>query len=51
MCAGVLKDVGKGTMKKAASLTYENDPKKIAPTIASPSPSTSELVKEHLTRF
>ena len=52
MCAEVLKKVSKGPMKKVQPLTYEHDPKKIAPTIASlPAPTTSELVKEHLTRF
>ena len=52
MCAEVLKEVSKGPMKKVQPLTYEHDPKKIAPTIASlPAPPTSELVKEHLTRF
>ena len=52
MCAEVLKEVSKQPMKKVQPLTYEHDPKKIAPTIASlPAPPTSELVKEHLSRF
>ena len=52
MCAEVLKEVSKGPMKNVQPLTYEHDPKKIAPTIASlPPPPTSELVKEHLTTF
>ena len=46
MCAEVLKEVSKGPMKKVQPLTYEHDPKKIAPTIASlPAPPTSELVE------
>ena len=39
LCAGVLNDVAKGTMKKPKGLTCEDDPKKIAPKIAKSSSS------------
>ena len=52
MCAHVLKEVGKGFMKKTKPLTLKENPKKVAPTIASvPAPPTAELAKEHISRF
>lgn len=52
MCAHVLKEVGKGFMKKTKPLTSKENPKKVAPTIASvPAPPTAELAKEHISRF
>ena len=51
MCATVLKDAGREFMKKKSVSSKEN-PKNVAPTIASlPAPPTSELAKEHLSRF
>ena len=47
-CASVLKNASKEYMKNVKLITSEQNPKKIAPTIAAlPAPKTSELVKEH----
>lgn len=52
MCAGVLKNASKEFMKNVKPVTSEQNPKKIAPTIAAIHvPKTSELVKEHTSRF
>ena len=49
LCAKVLKALVTGS---SHPFTHENDPKKIAPTIAElPSVPTSQLVKEHISRF
>ena len=51
-CAHVLKEAGKGFLKKINTLTSKVNPKKVAPTIASiPAPPTAELTKEHISRF
>ena len=51
MCASVLKNASKEYMN-VKPITSEQNPKKIAPTIAAlPAPKTSELVKEHTSRF
>ncbi|CAB4038808.1 Hypothetical predicted protein, partial [Paramuricea clavata] len=50
--ANLLKEASKEFVKKIKPVSFEQNPKKIAPTIASLSaPSTSELVKEHVSRF
>lgn len=52
LCANLLKEASKEFMKKIKPVSSEQNPKKVAPTIASlPAPSTSELVKEHVSRF
>lgn len=52
LSAHILKEASKEFMKKVKPSTSEQDPKKVAPTIASlPAPLTSDLVKEHTTRF
>lgn len=52
MCASLLKEASKEFMKKIKPVSSKQNPKKVAPTIASlPAPSTSELVKEHVSRF
>ena len=52
LCATVLKDVSVEFMKKKKAVSSKENPRKVAPTIASlPAPPTSELVKEHLSRF
>ena len=52
MSAHVLKAASKEDLKKVKPTTHEQDPTKVAPTIASlPAPSTADLVKEHATRF
>ena len=52
MCANLLKEASKEFMRNINPVSSEQDPKKVAPTIASlPAPSTSELVKEHVSRF
>ena len=49
MCANVLKAVSQGISQP---ITYVNDPRIIAPTIATfPAPLTAELVREHISRF
>ena len=49
LCAKALKAL---SMQSGERITYEYDPVKIAPTIASlPAPPTSQLVEEHKTRF
>jgi hypothetical protein len=52
MCANLLKEASKEFMKKIKPVSSKQNPKKVVPTIASlPAPSTSELVKEHMSRF
>ena len=49
LCAKVLKALATGS---SHPFKHENDPKKIVPTIAElPSVPTSQLVKEHISRF
>lgn len=49
MCADVLKGLCLGISQP---ITYEHDPKNVAPTIAVfPAPPTATLVQEHLSRF
>ena len=49
LCANASKAL---SMQSGENTTYEHDPVKIAPTIASlPAPPTSLLVEEHKTRF
>ena len=52
LCANLLKEASKEFIKKIKPVSSEQNPKKVAPTIAClPAPSTSELVKEHVSRF
>lgn len=49
LCAKVIKALGAGS---SSTITYEHDPRNVAPTIATlPAPPTSQLVKEHISRF
>lgn len=49
LCANVIKALRKGSRQP---MSYEHDPQQVAPTIAAlPAPPTSQLVKEHVTRF
>lgn len=49
LCAHVLKILDSGS---AQPVTYVHNPRNVAPTIAKiPAPSTSELVKDYISRF
>lgn len=49
LCAKALKDLRMG---KSQEISYENNPKIIAPTIAPlPAPPTAQLVQKHISRF
>jgi hypothetical protein len=52
MAACVLKEASKTWKKHVKPVQLAQDPKKVAGTIASlPPPPTSELVKEHISRY
>lgn len=49
LCAMVIQALGTGT---SSTITYEYDPKIVAPTIATlPAPPTTQLVEENISRF